>query len=199
MSRDIEAASRQARVVAIGASTGGTDALRLILEAMPMNAPAMVIVQHIRQGFTAGFADSLNRSCQIEVKRAGHGDVLRRGLALIAPASLHMRVVYNAGQYFVKLSEDAPVSLHRPSVDVLFQSVAGAVGANALGIILTGMGSDGAAGLLAMKAAGAHTIAQDKGSCVVFGMPKAAILNGAARAVLPLAHIPVAILSGQPL
>jgi two-component system, chemotaxis family, protein-glutamate methylesterase/glutaminase len=184
-------------LIAFGASTGGTDALRFILEAMPADAPGMVIVQHIHEGFTAMFADSLNRSCQIEVRRAQAGDVVRNGLALIAPANYHMRVLPNADGYFVELSTDSLVSLHRPSVDVLFESVARAAGANALGIILTGMGSDGAAGLLLMKKAGAHTIAQDESSSVAFSMPEAAIRNGAAQEILPLSDIAAAILRLQ--
>src|ERR1700754_5118789 len=156
MSHDFNTVARREPVVALGASAGGTDALQLILEAMPADAPPMVIVQHMGKGFTSLFADVLNQSCKIEIKRASHGDILKSGLALIAPAQLHMQIVYAAGLYFVRLSEAPAAALHCPSVDVLFRSVARAAGPNALGIILTGMGADGADGLFAMRQAGAY-------------------------------------------
>jgi two-component system, chemotaxis family, protein-glutamate methylesterase/glutaminase len=182
-------------VVAIGASTGGTEALKLVLEAMHADAPGIVIVQHMPERFTAAFARRLDQICRIEVKEAAAGDRVLRGRALIAPGDRHLILRRHGGYYEVELSDAPPVSRHRPSVDVLFRSVAQAAGPRAVGVILTGMGDDGAAGLLEMKRAGAATLAQDERTCVVFGMPKEAIVRGAADRVLPLSSIAAAILS----
>ena len=185
------------KVVAVGASTGGTEALKSILEAMPPDAPGLVVVQHMPEGFTAAFAQRLNQSCRIEVKEAANGDRVAAGRALIAPGNLHILVRRNGGQYSVEVADGPLVSRHRPSVDVLFRSVAQSAGANAVGVIMTGMGNDGAEGLLEMQQAGAFTLAQDESSCVVFGMPKEAIERGAVDRVVNLAGIPAAILSGR--
>jgi two-component system chemotaxis response regulator CheB len=183
------------KVIAVGASTGGTEALRFILEAMPCEVPGMVLVQHMPEGFTAAFAQRLNQTCAIEVKEAENGDRIVSGRALVAPGNRHVIVHRDGAQYVVKVMDGPLVSRHRPSVDVLFRSVAQSAGPNATGVILTGMGSDGAEGLLEMKTAGALTIAQDESSCVVFGMPKEAIERGAADKVAPLSRIPHEILS----
>jgi len=185
------------KVVAIGASTGGTEALKSILEAMPPDAPGMVVVQHMPEGFTAAFAQRLNQSCRIEVKEAADGDRVFAGRVLIAPGNLHILVRRNGAQYSVAVADGPLVSRHRPSVDVLFRSVAQSAGANAVGVIMTGMGNDGAEGLLEMQQAGAFTLAQDESSCVVFGMPKEAIERGAVDRVVNLAGIRAAILSGR--
>ncbi len=181
-------------VVAIGASTGGTDALRMLLQAMPANAPAMIIVQHMPEGFTAAFAQRLNECCPIRVTEAADGDQLMPGAALIAPGNRHVLVRREARRYAVEVVDGPLVSRHRPSVDVLFRSVAQQSGPNAIGVILTGMGNDGAEGLLEMKRAGALTIAQDESSCVVFGMPKEAIARGAVDKIVNLSRIPHEIL-----
>ncbi|HVO91552.1 MAG TPA: CheB methylesterase domain-containing protein, partial [Terriglobales bacterium] len=181
-------------IIAIGASTGGTEAIRHILEAMPSESPGFVIVQHMPEGFTAAFAQRLDRTCGIEVKEAVHGDPVLSGRALVAPGNRHMRVRRCGARWDIELSDGPLVSRHRPSVDVLFRSVAQNAGANAVGVILTGMGSDGAAGLLEMRRADAFTIAQDEASSVVFGMPKEAIERGAALKVVNLVHIPQEIL-----
>jgi two-component system, chemotaxis family, protein-glutamate methylesterase/glutaminase len=178
------------KVIAIGASTGGTEALRLVLEAMPPDAPGMVIVQHMPEGFTNAFAQRLNQTCRIEVKEAVNGDRVVAGLALIAPGNRHALICRSGAYYMIDIVDGPLVSRHRPSVDVLFRSVAQAVGPNAIGVIMTGMGSDGAAGLLEMKNAGAFTIAQDEASCVVYGMPKEAIDCGAVDKIAGLAQIP---------
>jgi two-component system, chemotaxis family, protein-glutamate methylesterase/glutaminase len=178
-----------ARIIAIGASTGGTDALREILRELPVSTCGIAIVQHMPEFFTRSFARHLNGECAIEVKEAEAGDELRRGLALIAPGDKHL-VINTRGARFIADVVDGPlVSRHRPSVDVLFRSVATAAGASAVGVILTGMGADGAEGLAAMKKAGASTIAQDEASCVVFGMPREAIKRGAVDRVLPVGEI----------
>ena len=177
-------------VIAVGASTGGTEALRVILEAMPSDAPGMVLVQHMPEGFTGAFAQRLNQSCAVEVKEAVNGDRVVTGLALIAPGNRHLIVHRDGTQYVVEVMDGPLVSRHRPSVDVLFRSVAQSAGPNAIGVILTGMGNDGAEGLLEMKKAGAFTIAQDESSCVVFGMPKEAIERGAVDKVATLSRIP---------
>jgi two-component system chemotaxis response regulator CheB len=187
-------ASTTQKVIAVGASTGGTEALRVLLEAMPPDAPGLAIVQHMPEAFTAAFARRLDGLCRIEVKEAAQGDRLSPGRALIAPGNHHLAVRRSGAQYFVDVLGGPPVSRHRPSVDVLFRSVAQAAGRNAVGAILTGMGDDGARGLLEMREAGAHTIAQDEASCVVFGMPKEAIAAGAACEVLPLGRIAPALL-----
>ncbi len=182
-------------LVAIGASTGGTEALRLVLEAMPVHAPGLVIVQHMPEGFTSAFARRLNELCRIEVKEAADGDRVVAGRALIAPGNRHTLVHRDGTQYRVEVIDGPLVSRHRPSVDMLFRSVAKAAGSNAIGVIMTGMGSDGAEGLLEMRHIGAVTIAQDEASCVVFGMPKEAIERGAVNQVAALSHIPKLILS----
>ena len=181
-------------IVAIGASTGGTEALLHLLEAMPEDAPGILIVQHMPERFTAAFAARLDRSCRIAVKEAEAGDRVLRGRALIAPGNRHLLVRRSGVQYTVELSDGPPVSRHRPSVDVLFRSVAQAAGAYAVGVILTGMGDDGAAGMLEMKRADAATIAQDERTSVVWGMPKEAIVRGAVDEVLPLPSIAAAVL-----
>ena len=183
-----------ADVIAIGASTGGTEALLTILEALPVETPGVAVVQHMPEGFTGAFAQRLDASCRVEVKEAAQGDVLARGRVLLAPGNRHLVVRRRGGEYVVDLSDAPRVSRHRPSVDVLFRSVASAVGASAIGVILTGMGSDGADGLLEMKRCGAATIAQDEATCVVFGMPKEAIARGAVDDVVPLERVPSLIL-----
>ena len=182
-------------IVAIGASIGGTEALAEVLTALSADAPGVVVVQHMPEFFTAAFANRLNALCRIEVKEAADGDQITRGRAIIAPGNRHLSVVMRRGAFHVDLSDGPLVSRHRPSVDVLFQSVASVAGANALGIILTGMGNDGASGMLDMKRAGSSTIAQDEKSCVVFGMPKEAISTGAVDTVAPLACIPNLIMA----
>jgi two-component system chemotaxis response regulator CheB len=184
-----------AKIVAIGASTGGTEALREILEAMPPDAPGMVIVQHMPELFTAAFARRLNETCRVQVKEAAEGDRILPGRALIAPGNRHVLVRRDGAHFRVQLSDGPLVSRHRPSVDVLFQSTARTAGPNAVGVILTGMGNDGAAGMLEMYEAGAVTMAQDESTCVVFGMPRAAIARGAVRFVHPLPAIAAAVLS----
>jgi two-component system, chemotaxis family, protein-glutamate methylesterase/glutaminase len=174
------------RVVAIGTSTGGTQALEKVLVALPRVTPGMVIVQHMPEKFTAEFAARLNSLCQVTVKEAQHNDRVIPGQALIAPGGKHMLLRRNGAQYFVEVVDGPLVNRHRPSVDVLFRSVAKCAGANALGVIMTGMGDDGAAGLLEMHHAGARTIAQDEESCVVYGMPKEAVKRGAVDKTVPL-------------
>ena len=182
------------RVICIGASTGGTEAVRNVLEHLPSDCPGIVVVQHMPEHFTAAFARRLNNHCDIEVREAVDGDIVQPGLALIAPGSHHVLLQRRAGRYHVVVQGGPLVSRHRPSVDVLFRSAALAAGANAMGIILTGMGDDGATGLLEMRNAGALTLAQDEDSCVVFGMPKEAIGRGGAARVVPLAQIPAEIM-----
>ncbi|WP_257450920.1 protein-glutamate methylesterase/protein-glutamine glutaminase [Archangium lipolyticum] len=177
------------KVVAVGASTGGTEALRQFLMPMPPDCPGIVIVQHMPEQFTTAFAKRLNELCRIEVREAAPGDRVQQGRALIAPGNRHLRVKRSGGYYRVEVLDGPRVSGHIPSVDVLFHSVARAAGANAVGVLLTGMGDDGADGLLAMRQAGAATIAQDEASCVVFGMPRAAIERGAVDEVLPISRI----------
>jgi two-component system chemotaxis response regulator CheB len=182
-------------VIAIGASTGGTEALHELLTRMPANSPGMLITQHIPPVFSLAFANRLNQACAFEVKEAVDGDSVFQGRALVAPGDHHMLLRKSAGGFKVQIKDGPQVCYQRPSVDVLFSSVAEAAGKHAVGVILTGMGSDGANGLLRMKRSGAYTIAQDEASCVVFGMPKEAIRLGAADCVLPLSQIPEAILS----
>ena len=190
-----------AKVIAIGASTGGTEALREVLCALPAGSPGIVVVQHMPEGFTAQFAARLDRSANVRVKEAEDGDFIAPGRVLIAPGSnQHMEVVRTGMGYGVKLVPSPPVKHHRPSVSVMFHSVARVLGDKAVGVILTGMGDDGADGMLAMRMRGARTIAQDEARCVVFGMPKAAIAQGGAETVLPLDRIAGAMLqlaSGQ--
>ena len=174
------------RVVALGTSTGGTQALEVVLRALPRMSPGIVIVQHMPEHFTAAFAERLNGLCQIEVREARHNDRVMAGRALIAPGGKHMLLRRNGAQYHVEVVDGPLVNRHRPSVDVLFRSVAKCAGANALGVIMTGMGDDGAAGLLEMRKAGAQTVGQDEASCVVYGMPKEAVKRGAVAKVVPL-------------
>ena len=176
-------------VVAVGASTGGTDALRVFLEALPPDTPGIVIVQHMPEHFTRSFANRLNELCRITVKEAENGESVIRGKALIAPGNHHMLLKRSGARYYVEVREGPLVNRHRPSVDVLFRSTAKYAGKNAIGIIMTGMGDDGARGLLEMKEAGAFTIAQDEKSCVVFGMPNEAIKLNATNKILPLDQI----------
>ena len=183
------------RIIAMGTSTGGTLALEAILTQLPPNTSGIVIVQHMPAVFTAMFADRLNPLCQIEVREAKDGDRVVPGLALIAPGGKHMALKRNGAIYAVEVFDGEPVNRHRPSVDVLFRSVARTAGAHALGIIMTGMGNDGAHALKEMHDAGATTIAQDKASSIVFGMPMEAIKLGAADHVLPLNQIAAAIVS----
>ncbi|WPP53531.1 protein-glutamate methylesterase/protein-glutamine glutaminase [Catalinimonas niigatensis] len=177
------------KVVAVGASTGGTEALRDFLSALPADSPGIIIVQHMPEMFTRSFANRLNQLCKISVKEAENGDTVIRGRALIAPGNKHMLLKRSGARYYVDVVDGPLVNRHRPSVDVLFRSVAEYAGKNSIGIIMTGMGDDGAKGMLEMKQAGAYTIAQDEKSCVVFGMPKEAIKLNAVDKILPLEHI----------
>ncbi len=182
------------KVVAIGASTGGTEALRLLLEAMPPDAPGIVIIQHMPEHFTAAFAKRLDSLCRITVKEAADDDTVIRGRALIAPGNHHLLLKRSGARYYVEIKDGPLVCRHRPSVDVLFRSTARYAGKNAVGVILTGMGDDGARGMLEMKEAGASTIAQDEASCVVFGMPNEAIKRRCVDKVLPLDLIPAQVI-----
>lgn len=182
------------KVIAIGASTGGTKALESVLMGIPVSAPGIIVVQHMPEKFTTSFAERLNTVCPMRVKEAEDGDHVVPGTVLIAPGNLHMVLIRKGGTYMVQVKEGPRVHYQRPSVDVLFHSVAKSAGRNALGVILTGMGADGAKGLLAMKQKGAFTLAQDEASCVVFGMPKEAIKLNAADDIIPLDRIPTAIL-----
>jgi two-component system chemotaxis response regulator CheB len=183
------------KVVDIGASTGGTEALKTLLEALPSDCPGIVIVQHMPELFTRAFAKRLDSLCSITVKEAETNDTVLRGRALIAPGNHHTLIKRSGARYFVDIKDGPLVCRHRPSVDVLFRSAARYAGQNAVGVILTGMGDDGARGMLEMKTAGAMTIAQDEASCVVFGMPKEAIKCGAVNKVLPLQAVAGAILN----
>lgn len=185
------------RVVALGTSTGGTQALEAVLSALPVDSPGIVIVQHMPEAFTAAFAQRLNKVCHIEVKEAAPGDRVHTGIALIAPGGRHLILERSGAQYRVNVIDGPPVSRHRPSVDVLFRSVAKTAGRNATGIIMTGMGDDGARGLKEMREAGARTFGQDEDSCVVYGMPKEAMKMGAVEREVSLDDIPAAILSGH--
>jgi len=178
------------KVVAMGASTGGTEAIKSVLMEMPLGSPGIVIVQHMPPRFTTAFANRLNSLCQVEVREAKDGDAVLPGTALIAPGNYHMLLKRVGGTYYVEVKTGPLVFHQRPSVDVLFLSVARYAGANAVGVIMTGMGRDGAAGLLEMKKAGAPTVAQDEASCVVFGMPKEAIRMGGVDSVVSLRDIP---------
>jgi two-component system chemotaxis response regulator CheB len=184
-------------IICIGASTGGTEALRVVLEELPPNSPGVVVVQHMPEGFTAAFARRLNTTCRVEVKEAEDNDLVRPGRVLIAAGNHHLLLERRGRGFGVNVKEGPLVSRHRPSVDVLFRSAAQRAGANAVGALLTGMGDDGARGLLEMRKAGAYTIAQDEASCVVFGMPRAAIELGAAESVLPLGAIAPDMLRAQ--
>lgn len=185
------------KVVAIGASTGGTEALRVLLEAMPEDAPGLVIVQHMPESFTAAFAKRLDSLCRISVKEAAPNDTVLPGHALIAPGNRHMFLKRSGARYYVDLKDGPLVCRHRPSVDVLFRTAARYAGKNAVGVMLTGMGDDGAKGMLEMKQAGAFNIAQDEQSCVVYGMPKEAVKLGAVDHILSLEAIPAAILNAS--
>lgn len=174
------------RILVIGASTGGTEALREVLTRLPVHAPAVVIAQHMPEGFTKSFAARLDGLCQIRVKEAEQGDKIQPGHAYVAPGHSHLLLGRNGSGYICELSHGDPVNRHRPSVDVLFRSAAKSAGRQAIGIILTGMGKDGALGMKELHDAGAHTLAQDEQSCVVFGMPKEAIAQGAVDEIIPL-------------
>ncbi len=186
------------RVVALGTSTGGTQALEVVLSALPSVCPGIVVVQHMPEKFTAEFARRLDGICRIHVKEAQNGDRVVPGRALIAPGGRHMLLRRNGAQYYVEVIEGPLVNRHRPSVDVLFRSVAKCAGANALGVIMTGMGDDGAAGLLEMRQSGARTVAQDEESCVVFGMPKEAIKRGGVERTIPLRSVHAEIMAQMP-
>ncbi len=183
------------KLIAIGSSTGGTKALEAILPVLPPNLPGIVIVQHMPPVFTKSFADRLDTVCNVDVKEAENGDWVRPGQVLLAPGNYHMLIEKKGAKYYTKIKQGPPVHHHRPSVDVMFNSVAKSVGVNATGVILTGMGKDGAKGLLAMKEKGAHTIGQDKDSCVVYGMPRVADEIGAVSETLPLSEIAEAIVT----
>ncbi|CAJ6343452.1 chemotaxis-specific methylesterase [Burkholderia pseudomallei] len=177
------------KLIIVGASTGGTEAIREVLTPLPPDAPAVLIAQHMPPGFTRSFAQRLNGLCRISVKEAEHGERVLPGRAYIAPGHAHLLLARSGANYIAHLSDEPPVNRHRPSVDVLFRSAAQHAGKNALGVILTGMGRDGAAGLLEMKKAGAYTFAQDEASCVVFGMPREAIAMGGVDDVAPLSDM----------
>nr|WP_319394953.1 chemotaxis response regulator protein-glutamate methylesterase [uncultured Desulfobacter sp.] len=181
-------------IIAVGASTGGTEALRILFERLPPDTPGMVVVQHMPAKFTKAFADRMDKICLVSVKEAENNDTVLRGQVLIAPGNYHMLLQRSGARYYVEIREGPLVSRHRPSVDVLFRSAARYAGKNALGVIMTGMGDDGAKGMLELKQAGAYTIAQDEASCVVFGMPNEAIKLDAVDSILPLDDIADAIL-----
>lgn len=183
------------KVIALGSSTGGTEALRSVLTNLPKQAPGVIITQHMPEVFTKSFADRLNGLCEIEVREGVDGDWVVPGLALLAPGNKHMLLAKDGARYIVRVFDGPPVCRHRPSVEVLFESTAQYAGANAIGVIMTGMGNDGARGLLTMRNAGAVTVAQDEKSCVVFGMPREAIEKGAAQIISPLDEIPNHILN----
>jgi two-component system chemotaxis response regulator CheB len=176
-------------LIAIGSSTGGTEALRQVFEALPENLPPIAVVQHMLPGFTGAFAERLDRSCRARVKVADDGEVLKPGTVYLAPNAVHLTVARSGAGLVARLQGNDRVSRHLPSVDVLFQSVAETCGHHALGVILTGMGDDGARGLLQMRQKGARTLGQDEASCVVYGMPRAAWLRGAVEAQAPLGAI----------
>jgi two-component system chemotaxis response regulator CheB len=183
------------KVLAIGASTGGTNAIAAVLHGLPATAPGTVIVQHMPAHFTAAFAKRLNQECRMEVREARDSDPVVPGVALIAPGNQHMLLQQSGARYLVHLKDGPPVHYQRPSIDVLFHSVARSAGRNAIGVLLTGMGADGAKGLLAMRESGAHTLVEDEATCVVFGMPQEAIKLGAATEIIPLPQMAQAILN----
>lgn len=183
------------KIIAIGASTGGTEAIRQVLVPLPPTSPALLITQHMPPGFTRSFAERLDKLCQISVKEAEDGERVMPGHAYIAPGDIHMELARSGANYHIKLNDAPPVNRHRPSVDILFHSVARTAGSNAVGVILTGMGNDGAAGLLAMRNAGAKTLAQSEKTCVVFGMPREAIAAGAACDIVDLDNVSQKMLS----
>jgi two-component system chemotaxis response regulator CheB len=178
------------RVIAIGASTGGTTAIREVLERLPRTTPGTVVVQHMPEQFTAAFATRLDDQCPMDVREARDGDAIVPGLVLLAPGNQHMIVRRSGARYLVGLKDGPPVHYQRPAVDVLFHSAARHCGHNCVAAILTGMGADGAAGMLALREAGAHTIAQDEATCVVYGMPRAAVEMDAVCEIAPLEQIP---------
>jgi two-component system chemotaxis response regulator CheB len=182
------------KVIAIGASTGGTKAIEAVLACMPATTPGTVIVQHMPEHFTTSFAERLNEICPMEVREARNNDRVVPGVVLIAPGNQHMVLTRTGGTYMVKIKGGPRVHYQRPSVDVLFQSVAKSAARNAVGVMLTGMGADGAKGMVAMKESGARTLAQDEASCVVYGMPKEAVKIGAVEEVLALSNIPRGII-----
>jgi two-component system chemotaxis response regulator CheB len=177
------------KLIIIGASTGGTEAIKEVLTRLPADVPGILVTQHMPENFTKSFADRLNSLCKISVKEAEHNERILPGHAYIAPGHSHLLLKRSGANYMTELSQGPPVNRHRPSVDVLFRSAANVAGANAMGIILTGMGKDGAQGMVEMKRAGSFTIAQDEASCVVFGMPREAIALGGAAEVLPLQNV----------
>ena len=181
------------KLVFIGASTGGTEAIRDLLVSFPPDYPGTLITLHMPPGFTQRYAERLDKSCRITVREAKDGEPVLPGHAYVAPGDHHLRIARSGSDYLARVSQDEPVNRHRPSVDVLFGSAARLAGPNAIGVLLTGMGKDGARALLEMRQAGAWTIAQDEASCVVFGMPKAAIERGGAQQVLPLDRMAQAI------
>lgn len=181
------------KVVAVGASTGGTEAIREFLQAFPADSPGIIIVQHMPENFTRSFAERLDSICAIDVKEAQNNDTVIRGRALIAPGNKHLLLHRSGARYYVEIKDGPLVNRHRPSVDVLFRSIAKYAGENAVGVIMTGMGDDGAKGLLEMKETGAHTIAQDEESSVVFGMPKEAIKLNAANRIIALSNIATSV------
>lgn len=183
------------KIIAIGASTGGTEALRFFLKNIPANCPGILITQHMPPGFTKSFADQVNTICEVTVKEASDGERVMRGHAYIAPGGRHMELYRSGAKYFIKIRDGALFNRHKPSVDVLFNSVAKQAGQNAVGILMTGMGRDGADGLLNMRESGARTIAQDESTSIVFGMPKEAISIGAAEKILPLYEMPQRVLA----
>ena len=183
------------KVLVIGASTGGTQAIESVLRGLPPLSPGTLIVQHMPEQFTTSFAQRLNQICRMEVREARDNDLIGPGVALVAPGNRHMLLQQSGGRYWVRIKDGPAVNHHRPSVDVLFQSVARSAGSSAIGVLLTGMGNDGAKGLLAMHEMGAYTLAQDEQTCVVFGMPREAIRLEAVDNVMPIQHIPRAIVS----
>ncbi|SFX10457.1 protein-glutamate methylesterase/protein-glutamine glutaminase [Marinospirillum alkaliphilum] len=182
------------KIIFVGASTGGTEAIKDFLIDLPADMPAIMITQHMPENFTRTFAERLDKLCVLKVREAVHNERVLPGHVYIAPGNQHLEVTRSGANYMTRLHEGPPVNRHRPSVDVLFHSAAQVAGANAVGVILTGMGRDGAAGLLEMKRAGAYTLAQDEKSCIVFGMPKEAIALGAADEVLPLTDMPARVI-----
>jgi two-component system chemotaxis response regulator CheB len=183
------------KVIAIGASTGGTQAIESVLKHLPATSPGTLIVQHMPEQFTTTFAQRLNQICQMEVREAQDNDHAVPGVALVAPGNRHMLLQQDGARYLTRIKNGPAVNHQRPSVDVLFQSVARSAGSNAIGVLLTGMGADGAKGLLAMREKGAYTLAQDEETCIVFGMPREAIRLGAVDDVVPIQHIPQAIIN----
>ncbi len=188
------------KIIVLGASTGGPDAIKVFLKQMPLNCPGILITQHMPENYTHSFAQRLNAVCQITVQEAQHNERVLPGHAYIAPGHSHLLLARDGNRYLTTLCTDPPLNRHRPAVDVLFRSAANCAGKNAIGVILTGMGSDGRQGMLEMKGAGAYNFAQDEASCVVFGMPREAIAAGAVDEILALQDIPrrlIAYLAAQ--